>query len=73
MRRRTKLFQDSLLFLISQITDRFILDVPRPPLIFRGVISETLCIPADLVELPGPKTNYDVPDPRLAFIFNPCS
>jgi len=40
-----------LFFIISQVTDWLILYVPFTPFIYRGVISEALCIPANLIEL----------------------
>jgi hypothetical protein len=62
---RIKLFQDSLFFSICQITDGLILYVPFTPFVYRGVISEALCIPADLIELPGPEADCDVLDARV--------
>jgi hypothetical protein len=70
--RRIKFFQDSLFFIVSQVTDWFVLYVPFAPFIFGSVISAALCNPADLVGLPGPKTDCDVLDSALAFIFNPA-
>lgn len=59
-------------FIIGQITNWLVLDIPLTPFIYRGVIPETLCIPTDLVELPGPKTDCNVFDSSLAFKFNPA-
>ena len=47
---------------IGQVTDRFVLDVPVTPLVFRRVVAKPLRMPADLVELPGPQPNRDVLD-----------
>ena len=59
-------------FLIRQITDWLVLDIPLAPFIVRGVIPEALCIPADLVELPRPEANRVVLDPTVSLIFNPA-
>ena len=53
-RRRIKFFENSPLFVISQITDGLILDIPFTPFVVRRVIAEAISIPAHLIELPGP-------------------
>ena len=61
-----------MLFLIGEVTNRFVFDVPLAPLIFRGVVPETFGIPADFIELPGPEADRDVLDSTAAFIFYPA-
>ena len=70
-RGRIKFFESLLLFIIGQITDRLILDVPLAPFVVRRVITEATCIPADLIKLPGSQADGDILDTPLAFIFNP--
>ena len=70
--RGVKFFENLLLFVISQITDGLVLDNPLAPFVVRGVIPEAIGIPADLIELPGPKADGDVLDSPLALTFDPA-
>jgi len=61
-----------LLFVIGQVTDWLVLDIPLAPFVVRPVIAETIGIPADLIELPGPKADRDILDAPFAFILDPA-
>jgi hypothetical protein len=68
---RIKFFENLLLFIIGQILDRLILDIPLASFIVRRVIAEAIGIAADLVELAGLQPDGDIFDAPFAFMLDP--
>ena len=64
-------FDNSLLFVVGQITEGLVLDIPLTPFGVGNLIDEAIGMPADVVELPGPHADSDILNAAFALIFNP--